>query len=272
MAERRMFSKKIVDSARFLKMPPSTQALYFHLGLRADDDGIVEAYAVLRLIGATEDDLKLLVAKGFAIVLNEDLVTYITDWNEHNKIRADRKVDSVYKDLLLRIVPEIPLIEPKERADRKKDVLGTSQGQQLDGIGKDRIGKVSRGKVSIPPGPEQDAPPPKVAASFLLNDGTLYDVTENDVEKFQQLYPGIDVMQEIRKIVGWCDSNPKNRKTRGGAKRFINGWLSRSQDRAGKVTVNRAPSTNRFHNFDQRDTDYDALLMQEEKGLYGGGK
>lgn len=272
MAERRMFSKKIVDSARFLKMPPSTQALYFHLGLRADDDGIVEAYAVLRLIGATEDDLKLLVAKGFAIVLNEDLVTYITDWNEHNKIRADRKVDSVYKDLLLRIVPEIPLIEPKERADRKKDVLGTSQGQQMDGIGKDRIGKVSRGKDSIPPGPEQDAPSPKVAASFLLNDGTLYDVTENDVEKFQQLYPGIDVIQEIRKIVGWCDSNPKNRKTRGGAKRFINGWLSRSQDRAGKVTVNRAPSTNRFHNFDQRDTDYDALLMQEEKELYGGGK
>ena len=68
------------------------------------------------------------------------------------------------------------------------------------------------------------------AGSFLLNDGTSYEITENDVDKFQQLYPGIDVRQEIRNITGWCISNPKNRKTRAGAKRFLNGWLSRAQN------------------------------------------
>ena len=160
MAERRMFSKRLTNSARFIKMPSSTQNLYFHLGLNADDDGVVEAFSIMNQIGATEDDLKVLVAKGFVIVLNDDLVSYIVDWRENNKIRADRKVDSIYKDLLLKVIPEVQLLESKERADRKKeemDVIGTSQkkedieistfengtshGQPMDSIGQVRLGQ-----------------------------------------------------------------------------------------------------------------------------------
>ena len=55
MAQRRMFSKRIIESAKFLKMPISCQALYFHLGMNADDDGIVEAFKVMRMTGSTED-------------------------------------------------------------------------------------------------------------------------------------------------------------------------------------------------------------------------
>ena len=132
MAERRMFSKKIIDSARFIKMPTSSQALYFHMGVRADDDGVVEGYNVMRMIGATEDDLKVLVAKGFVTILNEDLVAYINDWKEHNLIRADRKIDSIYKDLLLQIVPEVQILEPKQRSDVKNKQVNTSNGQPVD--------------------------------------------------------------------------------------------------------------------------------------------
>lgn len=82
---------------------------------------------------------------------------------------------------------------------------------------------------NIPSAPDDKSP---CAGSFLLNDGTSYEITENDVDKFQQLYPGIDVRQEIRNITGWCMSNPNNRKTRAGAKRFLNGWLSRAQNSA----------------------------------------
>ncbi len=71
MAERRMFSQKIVQSSKFLQMPKSSQCLYFHLGLRADDDGVVEAYSVMNMIKANEDDLKLLVAKGYVVILND---------------------------------------------------------------------------------------------------------------------------------------------------------------------------------------------------------
>ena len=140
MAQRRMFNLKIVDSAKFLKMPISSQLLYFHLGLRADDDGIVEAYNILRLIGSSEDDLKVLVSKGFIKVLNEDMVTFICDWTVHNKIRPDRKIDSIYKELLLETLPNTKLLGSKQRADLKKkdekccptDVQWTDNGRTMD--------------------------------------------------------------------------------------------------------------------------------------------
>lgn len=74
MANRRMFSLDIVDTDKFLEMPASTQALYFHLGMYADDHGIVEAYPVMRLTGAAEDDFKILISKGFASEITNDLV------------------------------------------------------------------------------------------------------------------------------------------------------------------------------------------------------
>jgi len=158
MANRRMFSKAITSSAKFLKMPPSTQTLYFHLGLNADDDGVVEGFNIMRMIGSTEDELKILVAKGYIIILNEDLVSYITDWKEHNLIRADRKVDSIYKELLLQVVNDVKLIEHRTRADLKPkeialkeekscpmDVQLPTNGQHR--LVKDRLDKVSLSKV-----------------------------------------------------------------------------------------------------------------------------
>lgn len=65
-----------------------------------------------------------------------------------------------------------------------------------------------------------------------LIDGTEFGVTEEMLDSYKKLYPAIDVEQEVRSMIGWCDANPKNRKTRGGAKKFINSWLSRSQNRA----------------------------------------
>ena len=75
MANRRMFSTRITESARFLKMPSSSQNLYFHLGMKADDDGVVEAYPVMRMINSTEDDLRVLVGKGFVTLLNYCFLT-----------------------------------------------------------------------------------------------------------------------------------------------------------------------------------------------------
>lgn len=105
------------------------------------------------------------------------------------------------------------------------------------------------------------------AGKFLLNDGSEYIITENDVETYQQLYPAIDVRQEIRSIEAWCLSNPKNRKTRNGAKRFLNGWLSRTQNSAPvkkMASANKTESVkkNAFNNFDQRSYDFDKLENQ----------
>ena len=81
-------------------MSHASQALYMHLVMNADDDGVVEAFSIMRLAAATEENLQELADRKFIRILNEDLVAHILDWDENNKIRADRKRDSIYKDLL----------------------------------------------------------------------------------------------------------------------------------------------------------------------------
>lgn len=81
-----------------------------------------------------------------------------------------------------------------------------------------------------------DVPP---VISLPLNDGTFFDVSENDRSKWSQLYPNVDVLQQLRNMAGWCDANPTKRKTRGGIKRFITAWLAREQDKGGKAPQNK---------------------------------
>lgn len=100
MADRRMFSKTIVNSARFLKMPASSRLLYYDLGMAADDEGVAEAYTVMQMTGASGDDLNVLVARGFVRVLNDDLVIVILDWKKNNLIKNDRFHESIYHDLV----------------------------------------------------------------------------------------------------------------------------------------------------------------------------
>ena len=96
MAEKRMFAKSVVDSDNFLDMPLTTQALYFHLGMRADDDGFVDCpRKIQRALGCNDDDLKLLIAKGFAIAFNSGVIV-IRHWKLHNYIPKDRYKETVY--------------------------------------------------------------------------------------------------------------------------------------------------------------------------------
>ena len=92
-----MFSNTITDSDLFLEMSLSAQALYFHLGLHADDEGFVSSpKRIVRATGCNEDDLKLLIAKGFVICFDSGIIV-ITHWNLHNSIRKDRKKDTFFK-------------------------------------------------------------------------------------------------------------------------------------------------------------------------------
>lgn len=98
MAERRMFAKTIIDSDAFLDMPLSTQALYFHLSMRADDDGFINnPRKVQRIAGCADDDLKLLIVKNFLLPFESGVVV-IKHWRVHNYIRGDRYKPTVYED------------------------------------------------------------------------------------------------------------------------------------------------------------------------------
>ena len=98
MANKRMFNIKIVDSDAFLDMPLSTQCLYFHLNMRADDDGFIgNPKKIMRMVGCSEDDLKLLIAKRFVLTF-ENGVIVIKHWKMHNCIQTDRYTPTVYID------------------------------------------------------------------------------------------------------------------------------------------------------------------------------
>lgn len=98
MAERRMFAKTIIDSDAFLDMPLSSQSLYFHLSMRADDDGFINnPRKIQRMIGASDDDLKLLIAKRFIIPFDSGIVV-IKHWRIHNYIQKDRYKPTVYEE------------------------------------------------------------------------------------------------------------------------------------------------------------------------------
>lgn len=71
---------------------------------------------------------------------------------------------------------------------------------------------------------------------LILNDKTLFPVFKTDIDSWTELYPAVDVMQEIRKMIGWLDSNPQKRKTKSGIRRFINSWLARTQDQGGNIS------------------------------------
>ena len=98
MAERRMFNKQITRSDAFLDMPRSTRLLYYDLNLDADDDGFVDKYkSIMRLTGASEDDLKLLIAKSFIIPFETGVIV-IKHWRMNNLIRSDRYKPTVYQE------------------------------------------------------------------------------------------------------------------------------------------------------------------------------
>lgn len=96
MAKRRMFSLDVVDTDTFLDMPASTQALYFHLGMRADDDGFVASpRKITTMVNCSNDDLKLLLSKGFIIPFDSG-VCLVRDWKINNNIRTDRYKPTQY--------------------------------------------------------------------------------------------------------------------------------------------------------------------------------
>lgn len=142
MGNRRMISKTVTQTHRFLRLPLEAQALYFHLIQNCDDDGVVEAFPIIRMIGASEDNLGLLVVKRFVKPLNEEMVYFVVDFHEQNTVRKDRYTPSIYKDLLEQNAEN--LITDSDNTTGKQLV------NQTETTGKPNISKdnISKGKVS----------------------------------------------------------------------------------------------------------------------------
>lgn len=197
MAERRMFAKTIIDSDAFLDMPLTTQALYFHLSMRADDDGFLNnPMKVLRMVGCNKNDLDLLVAKRFLLTFESGIVV-IKHWRIHNYIQKDRYKETVY-------IEEKKMLETKDNGTYKltdteciQDVSSLEAQVRLGKVslelevGKDIIGDKPHTTKFIPPTVEQ------VQEYCKERNNTV------DAEKFVNHYAASNWFRGKTKIKNW---------------------------------------------------------------------
>ena len=220
MAQRRMFSKKITDTDTFLDMPLSSQALYFHLNMHADDDGFVSnSKTIKRMIGASDDDLKLLMAKQFIFTFDSGVVV-IRDWKIHNYIRKDTYTPTIYGD---------------EMDELHEGVNGsyTVRGRAVDGsspqvrLGKDRLGKGSK-ENSSPSVDEPSSPPKKPVHKISRHAYGEYKnvlLSDKEMEKLQKEFPK-DWQNRIERLSSYVASSGKHYKNFLAT---IRNWAKRDQ-------------------------------------------
>lgn len=216
MGNRRMFSKKITDTDRFLDMPASAQNLYFHLNMHADDDGFLgNAKTIKRMVGASDDDLKLLVTKQFLIPFDDGVVV-IKDWRIHNYIRSDRYRSTIYTDhknsLQINENQQYELVseQPKEVGMTDGIPSGNQNGYQMDTQVK--LSQVKSGEVKL-----SQAKLSKGKLSKTRQDKTSRDQPEADSVPQEAVKEVIDYLNQ--------KAGTKYRATTAATKRLVGARL-----------------------------------------------
>ena len=270
MAEKRMFSNKIIDSDAFIDMPLSTQALYFHLHMRADDDGFLNnAQRIMRMIGANKNDYDLLVAKSF-IIQFPDGICVIKHWRIHNYIRKDRYRATQY-------IEEKAMLSVKENGSytlvQNEPVGIPNDNQSVD----ERVTQISIDQNSIDLDNINNVQKEDFAPSGNKKEKINKQEIEAFFERVWKLYPSkkgkqrvsdkqkkvlFEIGQEeleraIKRYVADWEKEKEWRKQQNGSTFFNSGYVDYLD--ANYVPPIKQQSSNKFHNFDQRSYDYGAL-------------
>ena len=248
MARRRMFSLDIVDSDMFLDMPKTAQALYFNLGMRADDDGFIQnPKRLLKMLGTEDDDLKILIAKGFVIHFDTGVVV-ITHWKQNNYIAKDRYKETVHK-------VEKRLLNIDENNTyflTQSECIQPVYGSVYNLDTQVRLGKVRLGKDSVVVVEEDDKYIPKLEdiKNYINNNKYSFDP-----EYFFNYYKGRN----------WCLGNqPINSFEQ--LKSIMDNWQLR--EIGSKPQKDNQIIKNSFNNFEQEKlyTDEEILERLHKKG------
>lgn len=234
MADRRMFNKKITDSDAFLDMPLSTQCLYFHLSMQADDDGFVNnPRKIMRMIGASDDDARILISKRF-ILSFESGVIVIRHWRMHNYIRSDRYKQTTYLDEKSTLALEKN--GAYTEAENQKNMLGIPNVNQMSTVGiptvdtgKDSIGKVSLVKDNIHISPADEVKHIYGTYRKVKLTDSQYKKLKDEYTNADELIAYLDEMKEYKgykykndylAIKKWVDDAVKEEKEKKAKKKI----------------------------------------------------
>lgn len=144
------------------------------------------------------------------------------------KRRSEIEVEKAYLLLNASQIPNNVNIIQKNVCRNEENVYRNQQSKVEESKVNKRKGNIN----TLCPEPENPASVPPVI-TLTLNDKTEYPFYQSDIDEYSKLYPAVDVLQEFRKMKGWCMDNPTRRKTKRGIRKFVNSWLSRAQDRSG---------------------------------------
>lgn len=219
MAERRMFAKTIIDSDAFLDMPLSAQALYFHLSMRADDDGFINnPKKIQRAIGASDDDCKLLILKKFIIAFESGVIV-IKHWKIHNYIQKDRYKPTIYQE------EKNELIIKENKAYTECIQNAYSSDTQVR-LGKDRLGK------------DRDITPQAAPARHKYGEYQNVLLSDDDIEKLKKEFP--DWADRIERLSAYMASTGKSYKNHLAT---IRNWARRDRTKPAPDVKPSAPAS-----------------------------
>lgn len=224
MAERRMFAKTIIDSDAFIDMPLSTQALYFHLSMRADDDGFINnPKKIQRMIGASDDDLKVLVMKRYILPFDSGVVV-IKHWRMHNYIQKDRYKPTVY-------IEEKATLEVKKNGSYTECIQDVSKLETQDRL------EIELGKDSIELGEdivEAAPPPPPKPTRHKYGFYKNVLLTDEDYLKLQEEFPH-DYSDRIERLSEYIASSGKSYKNHLAT---IRNWARKDKEKTKDKSSN----------------------------------
>ena len=212
----RIIKESILYSLKLSRLSWFEQVMFDHLIVTVDDYGVYHADPVLlshilfpRQSSVTEkmvrEGLEHMEAQGLILRYTADGEEYLklASWEKHQRLRNSRR--------------KFPAPEEADPDIPEADANVPSEAQEPSAA------ETAEPEVRELP-----------VAEIPLNDNTSFPVYRRDADEYAALYPAVDIDQELRNIRGWCLANPSRRKTKRGVKAFINSWLSRSQDKAGK--------------------------------------
>lgn len=236
MAEKRMFTQKIIDSDAFLDMPLSAQALYFHLNMRADDDGFINnPKRIQRTVGASEDDLKLLIVKRFVICF-ENGVIVIKHWRMHNTLRKDRYSPTQYQEQFASLCVK----ENNAYTEKLGNQLATSR-QPNGNLSATQysIDKISIDKISIDNIENSETEKIKNQKKIRHKYGEYKNVflSDEDFEKLKSEFPS-DYEERIEKLSCYMESTGKSYKNHLAT---IRNWARKENNNKKEPTEKKEP-------------------------------
>ena len=276
MAEKRMFSSNVIDSDAFLDMSPTARLLYYDMGMRADDDGFIDSpKKIMRIIGASDSDLKELIDNGFVLRFDSGVIV-IRHWYVNNRVRRDTYHETIYTEEKSRLLLEKNNVY-QLRNDSVTDTLQTRDeiGSQIRGgedridkdrLGKDRLGEgcacvreeSSEDQADCPSYPSQELP----VLYFPTKEGEQ-PIYQSDIDNLSRYYNN---SRDVKAEILACAENSRGKPGKESSwQTAVTVWISRTL--RFKSADNVAADNRKMGTRNHRSMEPGKYIETEDAGL-----